>query len=49
MGDIEAKSEKFGGNPKVVIADVEIKVYQITPEDDFLFLGCDGIFDRLLN
>ena len=25
FGDIEAKFEKFGGNPKVVIAEPEIK------------------------
>jgi len=29
IGDIEAKLEKFGGNPRVVISDVEILVHEI--------------------
>lgn len=29
FGDIEAKLPKFGGNPKVVIAEPEIEVFQI--------------------
>lgn len=49
IGDIEAKFEKFGGNPRVVISDVEIQVHEITAEDDFILLGCDGIFDWLSN
>jgi len=49
IGDIEAKFEKFGGNPRVVISDVEIKIYELQEEDDFILLGCDGIFDRLSN
>ncbi|CAK91867.1 unnamed protein product (macronuclear) [Paramecium tetraurelia] len=47
FGDIEAKFEKFGGNPKVVIAEPEIKQFKITNEHDFIVLGSDGIFDKL--
>ncbi|CAD8113889.1 unnamed protein product [Paramecium sonneborni] len=47
FGDIEAKLEKFGGNPKVVIAQPEIKQFKITSEHDFIVLGSDGIFDKL--
>ncbi|CAD8095732.1 unnamed protein product [Paramecium primaurelia] len=47
FGDIEAKFERFGGNPKVVIAEPEIKQFKITNEHDFIVLGSDGIFDKL--
>ena len=30
FGDIEAKRIKYGGNPKVVVADPEIKVFKIS-------------------
>lgn len=46
---MEAKIEKFGGNPKVLIATPEIKAFKIKSEHDFIVLGCDGIFDRLSN
>ncbi len=45
IGDIEAKLEQFGGNPNVVISDVDIRVHKLSAEDDFIILGCDGIFD----
>ena len=40
FGDIEAKREKFGGNPNVVIATPEIKEFNIDDKMDFLLLGC---------
>jgi len=47
IGDAEAKMEKFGGNPKVLIAEPEIFSYNLDKDDiDFLILGCDGIFDQ---
>lgn len=49
FGDAEAKLQKFGGNPNVVIADPEIKSFRITKDHDFIVLGCDGIFDKLNN
>ena len=49
FGDAEAKLAKFGGNPKVVIAEPEIKSFKITKDHDFIVLGCDGIFDKLSN
>jgi protein phosphatase 2C family protein 2/3 len=30
FGDIEAKLEQFGGNPKVVVAEPEIRSFKIT-------------------
>ena len=48
FGDIEAKMEKFGGKPGVIIAEPEISQFSIDENThDFIVLGCDGIFDRL--
>ncbi len=41
FGDIEAKLEKFGGNPNVVIAEPEIQMVQLTDQTDFIVLGCN--------
>jgi protein phosphatase 2C family protein 2/3 len=49
FGDPEAKLEYKNGNPKVVIADPEIKVFQITKQHDYIILACDGIFDKMSN
>jgi len=40
FGDIEAKREKYGGNPNVVVATPEIKEFIIDDKMDFLLLGC---------
>jgi len=48
FGDIEAKREKYGGNPNVVIATPEIKEFLIDDKMDFLLLGCKTNFDSLL-
>lgn len=48
FGDCQAKMEKYGGNPNVVICDPEIHHLTIDADDnDFLLLACDGVFDRL--
>lgn len=48
FGDIEAKMEKFGGKPGVVSAVPQIAQFKIDENvNDFIVLGCDGIFDRL--
>mmetsp|Transcript_27578 Transcript_27578/g.73491 ORF Transcript_27578/g.73491 Transcript_27578/m.73491 type:complete len:660 (+) Transcript_27578:201-2180(+) len=50
FGDEEYKAvpDKNGGgdigNP-LVIADPEIRLERVTPEDDFLLMACDGLFD----
>ena len=61
FGDIEAKKPKFGGNPKVIIAEPEIKAFKVQPNYDFIILACklkleylftyvgDGVFDKLEN
>ena len=48
IGDAEAKMEKYGGNPNVVISEPEIFFYDMNRDDiDFFILGCDGIYDQL--
>jgi protein phosphatase 2C family protein 2/3 len=47
FGDCTAKIEKYGGNPKCIIAEPE--VYKIHPDSltDFILVGSDGIFDKM--
>lgn len=50
FGDCHAKMEKYNGNPNVIIVDPEIhhvKINQDTDDNEFIILGCDGIFDRM--
>ena len=48
LGDAEAKLEKYGGNPNVIIAEPEIFLYDLNKDDiDFFILGCDGIYDQM--
>lgn len=47
FGDIEAKQEKFEGNPKVVVAEPDITAFKIRNNFDFILIGCDGIFDKV--
>ena len=49
FGDVEAKMSCFGGLKNVIIAVPEISVFKIKEDVDFLFLGCDGIYDQLSN
>ena len=48
IGDAEAKVPSFGGNPKVIISEPDIFVYDLEKDDvDFFIMGCDGIYDQL--
>jgi len=47
FGDPEAKLAYRNGNPDVVTAEPEIKMFQISKQHDFIVLGSDGIFDKL--
>ena len=51
FGDAEAKLKLYGGNPNVIIAEPDIKSFEITSEDDFIILGCKAysIFLFLIN
>ena len=49
FGDIYAKNVKYGGRPGVIIAVPDIKTIQIQESSDFIFMGSDGIFDKLSN
>ena len=49
IGDIKAKKKEFGGIPGTILNIPEIFIYDINSNDDFIVLGCDGIFDDLSN
>mmetsp|Transcript_10429 Transcript_10429/g.20099 ORF Transcript_10429/g.20099 Transcript_10429/m.20099 type:complete len:656 (+) Transcript_10429:38-2005(+) len=46
FGDEEYKATPDRSYGKsLVIADPEIRIEQLTPQDEFLFMACDGLFD----
>jgi len=46
LGDFHYKArEDLLASEQKVSAEPDVKVLQVTPEDEFLFLGCDGIFE----
>lgn len=47
LGDIEAKLPEFGGIRNCISTDPEICKYSLTGKEDFIILGCDGIFEKL--
>lgn len=47
LGDIEAKDADFEGIPNCVSFEPEIAKFSVDQNDDFIFLGCDGIFEKL--
>ena len=47
FGDIEAKREKFGGNPNVVVAIPEIKEFIIDAISRLFFPGISGNITKL--
>ena len=40
IGDMHAKLHKYGGNPRVIIPEPDIKSFPINDTCDFIFLGC---------
>lgn len=49
FGHIDAKDVNFGGNPKVVISDPEVKSFKIKPEQDFIVLASGSVWSKLSN
>ncbi|KRX04470.1 Protein phosphatase 2C (PP2C)-like domain [Pseudocohnilembus persalinus] len=48
FGDPESKLPRYGGIPGVISSEPEIFQFDINEQqDDFILLGCDGIFDTL--
>ena len=41
FGDIEAKKTKYGGNPKVIVADPDVKAFKVVGNYDFIILACN--------
>ena len=47
LGDLELKDNDFiPTNKQLVIADPDIRVWDMSSKDEFLVIGCDGIFDH---
>ena len=49
IGDISAKVESLGGNSNCQISTPEMKKVILQGDEDFLVMGCDGIWDVLDN
>lgn len=49
LGDADAKLSRFGGNPMCVVCKPDIKEIDLKEKDDFLLIGCDGVFDKMTN
>lgn len=49
IGDLKAKYKEYGGLPDNIIAVPEIFVYDYSHTNDFIIMGCDGIYDDLSN
>ena len=49
MGDIKVKKREFGGNSGTILNVPDIFIYDINTGDDFIIMGCNGIFDDLSN
>ena len=49
IGDIKAKKKEYGANPGSIISKPDVFVYDCVSNDDFIVMGCDGIFDDLSN
>lgn len=49
VGDIKAKKKEFGAVPGTIINIPDVFIFDISSNDDFIILGCDGIFDDLRN
>ena len=49
IGDIKAKKTEFGGKEGSLINKPDIYIHDVNSTDDFIVMGCDGIFDDLTN
>ncbi|CAD8094195.1 unnamed protein product [Paramecium sonneborni] len=48
LGDLEYKRDnKLRTNEQLIIAVPDIKKVELTPNDKFLLMGCDGVFETL--
>ncbi len=43
------KDSKYGGKKGVVIAEPDIREFELNENYNFMVIGCDGIFDVLSN
>ena len=48
IGDTSAKLSKYGGNIKCVICKPDIKEFDIKETDDFILIGCNDKFIKVM-
>ena len=46
---MEAKYPSLGGIKGVVVPDPEVQIIEQKSENDWVLIGCDGVFDVLSN
>ena len=49
LGDVSSKLIDLGGRPGVILGTPEIYTLHVDRTNNFIFLGSDGIFDRVSN
>ena len=49
FGDIDAKDSSYGGNPKVIIPDPEVKSFKMKKEQDFIVIATGCIYEKFSN
>eukprot|EP01017_Pseudomicrothorax_dubius_P023902 TRINITY_DN2544_c0_g1_i1.p1 TRINITY_DN2544_c0_g1~~TRINITY_DN2544_c0_g1_i1.p1 ORF type:complete len:537 (+),score=106.58 TRINITY_DN2544_c0_g1_i1:68-1678(+) len=49
VGDIEGKDPKYGGLKNTLISTPDIFSFRLNPENDFMVLASDGLFDVVSN
>jgi protein phosphatase PTC2/3 len=47
LGDLDAKDPEYGGNPKVLIPDPDVKSFKVKSDQDFILIANGGLFDKL--
>jgi protein phosphatase 2C family protein 2/3 len=49
FGHLDAKAESYGGNPKVILVQPDIRYFKAADEHDFIIIGSSGAFETLTN
>lgn len=50
LGDVEFKdNDKLGWEEQAITAYPDVRVFDISPSDEFIIMGCDGIWDTKTN
>ena len=49
VGDLKSKKKEYGGLPGNIIGIPDVFIYDYNASNDFMIMGCDGIYDDLSN